>query len=99
VQRTNIYLEEEQLRAVKHLAADDRESVAVLVREAIDTYLAQRVGDGTKWNERFASLLEHVQGRVPADIPTDEIEADIRAARDGAQRAHRAARRRQFSER
>ncbi len=45
VQRTNIYLDEEQLRALKHLATEERQSVANLVRRAVDAYLAQRLAD------------------------------------------------------
>jgi len=94
VQRTNIYLEEVQLRALKHLAAEERQSVADLVREAVDDYLAKRVADGALWRERFDTLIERVQGRIPTDIPPVEIEAEVSAARDEVRRAHRAARRR-----
>ncbi len=45
VQRTNVYLEEDQLRALKHLAAEERQSVADLVRQAVDAYLARRLTD------------------------------------------------------
>ena len=34
MQRTNIYLEDDQLRVLKHLAAEERQSVADLVRRA-----------------------------------------------------------------
>jgi predicted nucleotidyltransferase len=90
VQRTNIYLEEEQLRALKHLAAEERQSVADLVREAVDDYLAKHMADETLWQERFETLIERVRSRVPAKIPPAEIGADISAARDGVRRAHRA---------
>jgi hypothetical protein len=94
VHRTNIYLEEEQLRALKHLAAEERQSVADLVREAVDGYLAKRMADGALWRERFDTLIERVQSRIPTDIPPIEIEADVSATRDEVRRAHRAARRR-----
>jgi len=94
VQRTNIYLEEEQLRALKYLAAEERQSVADLVREAVDDYLAKRMVNGALWRERFDTLIERVQSRVTTDIPPVEIEADVSAARDEVRRAHRAARRR-----
>jgi predicted transcriptional regulator len=92
--RTNIYLEEEQLRALKHLAAEERQSVANLVREAVDDYLARRMADEALWRERFQTLIESVRSRIPAEVPPAEIEADISAARDEVRRAHRAARRR-----
>ena len=92
--RTNIYLDEDQLRALKHLAAEDRQSVSDLVREAVDAYLARRLMDDTAWRERFDRLFERVHSRIPATISPEEIEADITAAREEVRQAHRAARRR-----
>lgn len=94
MQRTNIYLEEEQLRMLKHLAAEERQSVADLVRDAVDDYLAKRLVDGAPWRERLDILIERVRSRIPADVPPVEIEADISAASDEVGRAHGAARRR-----
>ena len=94
MRRTNIYLDEDQLRSLKHLAAEDERRVAELVREAIDDYLARRLADDAAWRERFDRLVERVRARVPAGISPDEIEADITAARDEVRQAHRAARRR-----
>lgn len=94
MQRTNIYLNDDQLRALKHLAAEERQSVAEIVREAVDEYLTKRVGDGKLWRERLDMLLERVRSRVPGDTSPSDIEADITAARDEVRRAHRAARRR-----
>jgi hypothetical protein len=94
MQRTNIYLEDEQLRALKHLAAEQRQSVADLVRAAVDDYLAKRMADGVVWQERFEALIERVRSRVPSETTPAGIEADISTARDEVRRAHRAARRR-----
>jgi hypothetical protein len=93
MQRTNIHLDEEQLRVLEQLAAENRQSVAEIVREAVDEYLAKRVGDGRVWRDRLDALLDRVQSRIPGDTAPDEIEADITAARDEVRRAHRAARR------
>jgi hypothetical protein len=82
MQRTNIYLEEEQLRALKHLAAEERQSVADLVREAVDDYLSKHLGEESLWRERFETLIASVRSRIPDAIPGSEIEADITAARD-----------------
>ncbi len=41
MQRTNMYLDERQLRTLKHLAAENRESVAAIVRRAVDAYIDQ----------------------------------------------------------
>jgi len=92
VYRTNIYLDEEQTRALKHLAAEEGSSVAELVRRAVDVYLAQRFGDRRSWDERFDALVARIQSRVPKDLGPDEIEADITAARREVRERRRAAR-------
>lgn len=89
MQRTNVYLDEEQLRLLKHLAAEERTSVATLVRQAVDTYLADRLADDEMWNARLAGLLDRVRSRVPADVSPDDIEADITAARQDYRSARR----------
>lgn len=91
MQRTNIYLEEEQLRALKHLAAEERHSVADLVREAVDEYLAKRMADETLWRERLETLLTRVRSRAPAGVSAEETEADISIGRDEVRQLHRAA--------
>lgn len=92
MQRTNIYLEERQLRALKHIAAEERQSVADLVRCAVDAYLAKRLAEDAEWRNRLFQLLEDVQSRMPADVTPEEIEADITAARNEVRQEHRAAR-------
>lgn len=94
MQRTNIYLQEEQLRALKHLAAEERHSVADLVREAVDDYLAKHMADETEWRERMDALLVRVRSRVPTSPPIEEIESHITKARNEVKQMHRAARRR-----
>jgi len=81
MRRTNIYLDDEQLRALKHLAAEEQASVADLVRKAVDAYLAQRFSSDKDWGRRFDDLAERIQRRVPAGVTPVEIEADITAAR------------------
>jgi hypothetical protein len=94
MRRTNIYLDEDRLRTLKHLAAEEGRSVADIVRGAIDSYLAERVLDDETWRRRMEALVERVQGRIPPHIPPDEIDADITAAREEVRRGHRAAHRR-----
>lgn len=92
MQRTNIYLDDEQLLALKHLAAAEGKSVALLVRQAVDRLLAERLPvDGT-WTKRFDRLIERIRARVPANISPEEIEADISAAREEVRRSRRARR-------
>jgi len=92
VRRTNIYLDDEQLRALKHLAAEEQASVADLVRKAIDAYLAPRFSNGKDWSRRFDDLVERIQQRVPAGVTPREIEADITAARTEVREARQARR-------
>src|SRR5437868_2267675 len=90
--RTNIYLDDEQLRALKHVAAEERASVADLVRRAIDAYLAPRFSNGADWSRRFDDLVDRIQARIPAGVSPEEIEADITAAREEVREAHKARR-------
>ena len=90
MQRTNIYLSDDQLRLLKHLAAEDRQSVATLVRQAVDSYLSGRMAEDEEWNQRLAQALARLRGHIPASATPQDIEADITAARQD----YRAARRR-----
>jgi hypothetical protein len=91
MQRTNIYLEEQQLKTLKHLAAEERSSVATLVRKAVDDYLARRLAERADWSARFDDLLARMRSRLP-DVPPEEIEADITAAREEVRAIRRARR-------
>lgn len=90
MQRTNIYLEPDQLTALKHLAAQEGQSVAALVRTAIQTFLQAELPNKDQWNSRFESLLNKVHQHLPADVSDSEIEADITAARKEVKQKHRA---------
>ena len=87
VQRTNVYLEDEQLRALKYLAAEHRQSVADLVRQAVDDYLAKHFCNSEEWSERFESLVSRIQKRIPVGATPEQIEADITTARDEVRQA------------
>ena len=92
--RTNIYLDAEQVRALKHLSAEDRSSVAELVRRAVDSYIATRLSDEAGWRERLDEFLARMRARLPADLAPGEVEADISAAREEARALHGASGRR-----
>jgi hypothetical protein len=92
VQRTNIYLDDEQVRALKHLAAEERQTVAALVRLAVDQYLAQHFRDPADWGQRFDALVTRIQSRIPPGLTPAQIEADITDSRREVRRAHRHAR-------
>lgn len=91
MQRTNIYLRDEQLLALKLLAAEERRSVADLVRRAVDVYLAQRPGDAA-WRAHLDELVARVQARVPSEATPDGVEADITAARAEVRQSRHVAR-------
>jgi hypothetical protein len=84
--RTNIYLDDDQVRALKHLAAEEQESVAVLVRRAVDEFLGRRFQERDNWGERFDALVSRIQSRVRSGVSADEIEADITAAREAVRK-------------
>ncbi|PZR62410.1 MAG: CopG family transcriptional regulator [Candidatus Eremiobacter antarcticus] len=75
--RTNIYLDQDQQRLLKHLAVENNVTVAELVRQAITGFWIPRVLHNKAWAKRFRDLIESVQQRVPDDISAEEIEADI----------------------
>ena len=95
MKRTSIYLEEEKLRLLKHLAVEEEASLAELVRRAIRWYLATAAGrvrpapqvlSDQEWNRRLDKLLAAIRSRLPA-VPPEEIEADITTAREEAREA------------
>lgn len=105
MKRTNIYLDEEQARLLRHLAVEEGRSFTDLVREAVNAYLAQRRLASTsrvigprrsippdEWQARFTAALRQIRAGAPADLDPDEIESEITVAREEVRR-ERAARR------
>lgn len=78
--RTNIYLDDDQVRALKHLAAEDRVTVSELVRRAIDAYVAARAEETRDWAARFGALVRRIQDRLPPDVSPETVEADVARA-------------------
>ena len=91
MRRTNIYLEEDQLRVLKHIAVEEGRSFTELVRQALREFIAgydrkTKHGPSTdEWSRRIENLLTRVRRRSSA-FPPEEIEADITAA---SQESHR----------
>ena len=95
MKRTSIYLEEEELKLLKHLAIEEDSSLAELVRRAIRWYLATAAGrtklapeklSDEEWSKRLESLLAKTRSRLPK-VPPEEIEAEITAAREEVREA------------
>jgi len=89
MQRTNIYLDEDQLRLLKHLAAEENKPVADFVRQAVDQFLRSRLVNDVMWQSDMTALIERVRSRVSPAIDSDEIERDIRAAKHDARTRRR----------
>ncbi len=89
MQRTNIYLGEDQLRLLKHLAAEENKPVADFVRQAVDQFLRSRLENDVTWQNDMTALIERVRSRVSPAIDPDEIERDIREARHDVRAARR----------
>jgi hypothetical protein len=96
MKRTNIYLSDGQLGALKAVAAERDVPVAVLVREAVDSWLDSqgvRLLGEDEWQRRFEELLE--RRRRTADelgVSAEAVDADVLAEVKEVRRA-RAARR------
>ncbi|MBI4494993.1 MAG: CopG family transcriptional regulator [Chloroflexi bacterium] len=95
MKRTNVYLDEEQARLLRHLAVEEGRSFTALVREALNDYLARRglaanshvVGpqqqlSDDEWRSSFKAAVERIRASVPDDWTPEEIEAEITAARE-----------------
>ncbi|MDA2926082.1 ribbon-helix-helix domain-containing protein [Acidobacteria bacterium AH-259-G07] len=91
MKRTNIYLEDDQLRLLKHIAVEEGRSFTELVRRALREFLeryqqeTEPMSPTDQWNRRLEQLLARVRPRTNASSP-EEIEADISAAWKEARR-------------
>ncbi|MEE8599856.1 ribbon-helix-helix protein, CopG family [Euzebya tangerina] len=90
MRRTNIYLEDRQLDLLRRLSDRRDESVAALVRHALDDWL-ERQGvvaiEPDEWERRFDELLvrrDRIAGQedfTEAEVTSDVLEA-VREVRD-----------------
>jgi Ribbon-helix-helix protein, copG family len=97
MRRTNIYLDEEQLRALKALGESRGEPVSGLVREALDEYLQTRgvrVLDEDEWQTRFDALLQR-RDRIAKErgFKEEDVERDVAEAVREVRKARAASRR------
>lgn len=102
MKRTSIYLEEEELKLLKHLAIEEEASLAELMRRAVRWYLATAAGrarpapramSDQEWSGRLDQLVAAIRARLPS-VPSEEVEADITRAHEEVRQAHRARRQR-----
>jgi hypothetical protein len=85
--RTNIYLSDDQLRALRALSEQRREPVAELVRTALDEWLRSqgvKVIDTTEWDRRFQALVARRRGAsATAELSPETVQRDVdRAVRE-----------------
>jgi len=97
MERTNIYLDEREVAALRMLSRRTGRPVAALVREAVDAWLdgqGVRVVPEDEWSRRFAELLGR-RGRLAAAEGWTEAQVAPDVARAVAEvRGSRAAGRR-----
>jgi hypothetical protein len=91
--RTNVYLDEEQLSALRAVSETRGEPVAALVRQAVDGWLAEhgvRQIPPDEWERRFDALLDR-RARVAVRTKPDStrVERDVAAAVTEARSARR----------
>ena len=84
VRRTNIYLPDEQVRALKRLGAQRGTPVSELIRQAVAAWLRakrSRVVAEDEWQRRFRSLLSR-RRKIAASLKLgeDEVQADVARA-------------------
>jgi hypothetical protein len=82
----------EGLAKLRRLSAERSQSAEDFVHSVVVTQLNQAAFDDAAWRERLGALLADIHRDLPTDIPPEEREADITAARDEVRQARRAAR-------
>jgi ribbon-helix-helix CopG family protein len=97
MQRTNIYLSEEQLEALRRVGESRDVPVASLVREAVDEWLDKqgvRAVPEDEWRRRFEALLRR-RDRIAKErgFKKEDVERDVMAAVREVRRARSARRR------
>ena len=82
--RTNVYLDERQLSALRSASESRGEPVAALVRQAIDEWLEEngvRPIPDDEWERRFDALLERREAVARRLKPSQRrVERDVAAA-------------------
>ena len=95
MRRTNIYIDEEMDRWLRHLAIEQGRSFTDLVREALHEYLdkrglsmagAPRVAPPRRsiphdeWQREMEQMLQNIHDSIETDLTPDEIEDQITTA-------------------
>jgi Arc/MetJ-type ribon-helix-helix transcriptional regulator len=86
MERTQIYLDEDQKAALRALAADRGQNVSDVIRQAIDRYLREDFGS-TDLPTRLASIQARILAQI-GDVSDQEIDAAAKRARARVRRKH-----------
>ena len=100
MKRTNIYLDDEQLRLLKHIAVEEGRSFTEVVRQALQQYLDSYRRESAEdlspdvWTRRMDTLLARVRERSSKYSPAENASDITAASEDSRRRGVNAARRR-----
>lgn len=97
MKRTNIYLDEELDRLLRHLAVEEGRSFTGLVRDVLLDYVRRRGFDipsrvrppitsvhDPRWREEFLAALANLRADAAEELSSDEIERLITEASEEA---------------
>jgi hypothetical protein len=87
-----VNLDADELERLRRLSAERGEPIEAIVQGAVSGYLSRLATDEAAWRQRLGVFLAEVHRNLPADVPQEQIESDITAARDEVGQARRAAR-------
>ncbi|HEX5983401.1 MAG TPA: CopG family transcriptional regulator [Solirubrobacterales bacterium] len=76
--RTQIYLDDEQTARLDERAAAEGTSRSMLIRRAVDIYLSQEDQDAAVWREQWQRALEGTAGAAPYLEQGEEYVEDLR---------------------
>lgn len=76
--RTQIYLDDEQTARLDERAAAEGTSRSVLIRRAVDVYLSQEEQDAAVWKEQWQKAIDGTAGIAPYLDEGSEYVEDIR---------------------
>lgn len=78
--RTQIYLPEEQTKLLDERAGTEGVSRSVLIRRAVDAYIAREELDPAAWQARWREAVRRTAGIAPYLPEGAEYVADLREA-------------------
>lgn len=97
MERTNIYLETHQVETLRRLGQQRDQPVSMLVRDAIDEWLAAQGAEALgedEWQERFGKLLAgRDKAAAKLKLSDNQVDRDVASAVREVRKARTARRR------